>query len=174
LKRAKGHPDAPTPVSSPQKKRTHTLADTTINVLPSLLFAPVKQDLSPTYDVFGGNQNTAVASAPPPPSFPFTTPNSLPTSDKRDGTLLSFWKHETAEERNERNQREFEELSRTRESRELDDARAKAMSADRKRIQNKQRQQVHRDALRDIKISNGWKPNQKRVSFSLIIYEGQD
>jgi hypothetical protein len=92
------------------------------------------------YDVFGGNQNIAVASAPPPPSFPFTTPNSLPTSDKRDGMLLSFWKHETAEER-------FEELRRTWKSKELDDACAKAMSADWKRIQNKQCQQVHRDVL---------------------------
>jgi len=178
LKRAKGHPDAPTPSNSPQKKRVHTAADMTIDAPPPLLFQSVKQDFTHV----DRNALTATPIVSPPQLSP--KPESSPASDvfnndsdqsttRRDGTLMSFWKPETAEEKRQRNHRDFEELSRTREKRELEDARTKALRADRTRIRNKQRQQAHRTAVCDIKISNGWKPNQKRVCFPLFVYERQ-
>lgn len=145
-KRAKGHLDRPMPTSSPQKKRTRiATVDNTSLPQPSLLFPPSQSSTVPlSSDVFGIHRNN---------------------------TLTSYWKVETLEEKTERNHRDFEELSRTREERERQEERASAIQQDRQKMHDQERQQKHRDGIREIKVANGWKPHQKRVSIvSAMLY----
>ncbi|KAJ8579505.1 hypothetical protein M405DRAFT_870207 [Rhizopogon salebrosus TDB-379] len=99
----------------------------------------------PGNDVFGTGR-------PEPSSSGTATP----------GSLFTFWHRESTEERLERNSWEFEELSRTREQRELHAEHTEAMRKARKRADDCERQQKHRDVVRDEKIASGWKPYQKR------------
>ena len=147
LKRPKGHPDGPTPASSPQKKRTRA-PDTDPLSLPSLLFPP--SSVAPSSigsDVFGSEANV--------------TDDTKSTS----GTLFSFWSRETVQDRAERDSCEFEELRMTREARALTEERDKATQKARQRVIDREWQQKHRAVVRNRKIAAGWKPNQKRVSF---------
>jgi hypothetical protein len=148
-KRAKGHPDGPTPTSSPRKKRTRTTTiDDTSLPQPSLLF---------------------------PPSQSSTIPPSSRSSDifgiHRNNTLTSYWKVETLEEKTERNHRDFEELSQTREAREREEERASAIRRDRQRMHDRERQQKHRDGIREIKVANGWKPRYRNILKMPILLE---
>jgi hypothetical protein len=100
-------------------------------------------------DVFGGIEpNTNLSDDTAPPA----------------GTLFYFWSKESIADRVERNHRGFEELSQTREARELADERDRAFKRYRQRAGDRARQQRHRDVIREQKIASGWKPNQKRVS----------
>lgn len=156
LKRIKGHLDGPivTLGNSPQKKRTWVDVGTKDLPLPSLLFPPsVPEPLSASNDVFG-------------PSRPEAEPSS--DSAHTPGSLFTFWHRESAEEKTERNSQEFEELSKTREQRELSAERAEAMRKARQRAGDCERQQRHRDLIHNMKVASGWKPNQKHVSLRLI------
>jgi ribosomal protein L2 len=105
---------------------------------------------SPGYDVFGKTQVAATDSD---------------RSGSQKGTLFQYWAQESAEKRAERVQREFEELKDARERSKLADERREAGRKSRERAQLRERQQRHRERLRNIKIASGWKPRQKRVSY---------
>jgi len=148
LKRPKGHPDGPTPASSPQKKRIR-VPDTNCTPLPALFFPPSSgATSSASSDVFGSEADVTDG------------------TDSTSGTLFSFWQREMPQDRAERNHRGFEELSTTRETRALTEERNKAMQKSRQRTQDRQRQQKHRAVVRNRMIASGWKPNQKRISLS--------
>ena len=158
LKRLKGHPDGPTPANSPQKKRTRAVASNADDLpSPLLLFTvPLASAGLPSInqDIFG----TKTAAT-----------KSSDAADPEPGTLFSFWKWESAENTVERNHRDFEELTRTREKRELEEERMKAMREDRRRVDDRERQQRHRDKVQERRVANGWKPNQKRVSLLFLL-----
>jgi hypothetical protein len=149
MKRPKGHPDGPTPANSPQKKRVRaTVQDVPDLPSPRLLFpSAATKSPSPENDVFGTK-----------------APNGPRESGSMAGTLFSFWQCESIEEKTERDYRDLEELRKTREQRKLAEDRMVAMRKDRRRALDRERQQVHRDKVRDLKVANGWKPGQKRVS----------
>ena len=120
LKRPKGHPDGPTPASSPQKKRIRA-PDTDHLPLPSLLF-PLSS-VAPSSigsDVFGSEANV--------------TDDTTSTN----GTLFSFWPWETAQDRAERDSCEFEELRMTRETQALTEERDKATREARQRVSDRE------------------------------------
>jgi len=45
----------------------------------------------------------------------------------------------------------------------------KAMREDRRRVDDRERQQRHRDKVQERRVANGWKPNQKRVSLLFLL-----
>lgn len=149
MKRPKGHPDGPTPANSPQKKRVRTTVDDVAHMpSPQLLFpSAATKSVSPENDVF------STMAPKDPREFGSTA-----------GTLFSFWQRESVEEKTEHHYRDLEELRKTREQRTLAEDRMVAMRKDRQRALDRERQQVHRDKVRDRKVANGWKPGQKRVS----------
>lgn len=155
LKHAKGHLDGPiiTPGNSPQKKHAQAdVGETKDLPPPSLLFPPS------TLEPLSLSDNDVFGTGRPEPSSSGTA---------APGSLFTFWHRESTEEKSERNSREFEELSRTREQRELHAERTEAMRKAQKRADDRERQQKRRDVVRDEKIASGWKPYQKRVSFRL-------
>lgn len=154
LKHPKGHPNGPTPQNSPQKKRTRVkAADTSSPPPPKLLFPqPLSEPSTVKDDVFG---SASIQTA-------------LGGGKTRDGTLFSFWTNESEEEKTKRNCQDFEELRNTHERREFEDARMKAKQKDRERACARQRQSTRRDKVRNLKVANGWKPTQKRVSLNMF------
>jgi hypothetical protein len=109
---------------------------------------------------------SATTKLPSPENDVFGTkaPKGPRESGSTVGTLFSFWQRESVEEKTERHYRDLEELWKTREQRKLAEDRMVAMQKDRRRTLDRERQQVHRDKVRDLKVANGWKPGQKRVS----------
>ena len=157
MKRSKDHPDAPTPANSPQKKRVRKESGDVVDLpSPQLLFPSVatkssSKSSSNENDVFG------------------PTAHKAKQGSQAIGTLFHFWGQESIEEKTDRDHRGFEELRTTREQRELEEDRKTAMKRDRRRAYDRERQQEHREKVRERKVANGWKPGQKRVSQLIML-----
>lgn len=136
-KRPKGHPDAPTPPGSPQKKRPHTHGR----------------------DESDSTSNSSSHSRAPSPS---PLPKQL--SSKSNGRITMYFQIETAEEKATRLAKDWETLRRESAQNILQSERRALQREHQAKIANKARQQIHRDKKRDIRIANGWVPHQKRVS----------
>jgi len=151
LKRSDHHTDGPSSSDSPQRKRLKVSTSSLSSQLPPSSSPPQTpmEGNSPGYDVFGKTQVAATDSD---------------QSGSHKGTLFQYWARESTEKRAERMQREFEELKGVRERSKLADEHREAERKSRERAQVRERQQRHREKLRNIKIASGWKPRQKRVS----------
>jgi hypothetical protein len=153
LKRPKGHPDGPSPPSSPDKKRVR---DTSVNLHPSvpalvLPIVPPQIHIDTTSDIFG------------------PVDEKLPLKRGRNVKLETFFKVETAEAKLERTTRDFEGIAARREEQEFNDAHALTLRQARRHQGDRERQHKHRQASRERKIAAGWLPNQKRVSLSIDV-----
>jgi hypothetical protein len=147
LKRPKGHPDGPSPPSSPEKKRTRENTTSSRDTLtPVLLFPPqASSQISNMSDTMFGKPTMA-------PSL------------KRNAKLESFFTPESAEAKKQRITLDFERIAADKELQEFRDT----YEAERRKAQRRQfdreRQSKHRDIVRTQKIADGWQPHQKRVS----------
>jgi hypothetical protein len=157
MKRSKGHPDAPTPANSPQKKRVCKELDDIVDLpSPQLLFPSAATKSS---SESSSNENDV---------FGIATHKTTKQVSPEIGTLLHFWSQESIEEKTDRDHQGFEELRTTRERRELEEDRMTAMKKDWQRAHDREQQQEHREKVQERKVANGWKPGQKRVSQCII------
>ena len=139
-KQPKGHPDAPTPPGSPQKKQPHTHSR----------------------DESDSTSNSLSHSCAPSPS-----PLLKQLSSKSNGRITMYFQIEIAEEKATHLAKEWEKLRRESAQNILQ---SKCQALQRKhqaQIANKACQQIHRDKKRDIRIANSWVPHQKWVSRAL-------
>jgi hypothetical protein len=56
----------------------------------------------------------------------------------------------------------------SRKKRELEEERMEGMRKDRRRVGEREQQQRHRDKIREVRLANGWRPFQKRVSLQFL------
>jgi hypothetical protein len=171
-KRRKGHPDGPTPLPSPEKKRTRDSIST--EPVPFVLStSPKPQAISEAgaQDVFGYLNDDPPESVfagghgvDPVAEGRKSRENGRDDLKTRKDDLRAYWKKETIEEKEDRHYREWEELQRTHEARVFQDEQDKMRRRDKIRADNRARAQRHRDIVRENKIESGWVPFQKRVS----------
>jgi len=84
----------------------------------------------------------------------------------KNAKLTSFWSVETVGEREVRVQWEFAALRDEADANAMDEAHLQQLKLLRKRAGDRERQQKHRDMVREKKIATGWVPGKKRVSTS--------
>jgi hypothetical protein len=119
MKHLKGHPDAPTPANSPQKKQVCKGLDDVVDMpSPQLLFPSAatkssSESLSNENDVFG-----------------IVTHKTTKQASLEIGTLFCFWSQESIEEKTDFDHQDFEELRTTREWCELEEDQMTAMKKD--------------------------------------------
>jgi len=89
----------------------------------------------------------------------------------KNSKLTSFWSVETMGEREGRVQQEFAALRDEADANAMDEAHLQRLKLLRKRAGDRERQQKHRDLVREKKIAAGWIPGKKRVSTSLKVCE---
>ena len=82
----------------------------------------------------------------------------------KNSKLTSFWSVETVDEREGRVQREFAALRDEADANGMDEAHSQRLKLLRKRAGDRERQQKHREMVREKKIAAGWIPGKKRVS----------
>jgi hypothetical protein len=144
LKCDNNHIDAPTPPSSPAKKRTQVDIN---NASPPSRHIE-SHDISPL--IF-------------PISRPATpNPTQLAKSGPRN-KITSYWKIATPTEKEEMNQRHFQKIADNYEKATADAEEDKRRKLARGRTLVRERQQAHRDRSREKKIEAGWVPGKKRV-----------
>src|SRR5882762_10223268 len=110
MKRLKGHPDAPTPANSPQKKRVLKGLDDIVALPPPLLLFPSAATKSSSES--SSNENDV---------FGIVTHKTTKQVSLEIGTLFRFWSQESIEKKMDCDHQDFEELRTTRERRELEE-----------------------------------------------------
>ena len=84
----------------------------------------------------------------------------------KNSKLTSFWSVETLGERESRIQQEFAAFRDEADAIMMDEAHLQRLKLLRKRAGDRERQQKHREMVREKKIMEGWVPGKKRVSMS--------
>jgi len=88
----------------------------------------------------------------------------------KNSKLTSIWSIESAPEREVRVQREFAALRNDAETRAMNAAHSQRLKLLRKRADDRERQQKHREIVRAKKIAEGWVPGKKRVRLTVCKY----
>ncbi len=191
LKQSHNHPNAPTPNSSPQKKRVHQSPDGTIH-LHSLQFEPINssvnfsEDTEPTSltseditkelddmpaladvdasdDEGDGNGNENGISDG-------SRLSTRRTRHLKKPKITDFWTVETPENKVQRQSRNAENMEATCEYRLVDEQAIQMKKTEHRREGVKKRQQSYRDREHAKRVDAGWEPSsgnhQKRVRSS--------
>ncbi|KAJ7877815.1 hypothetical protein B0H13DRAFT_1892972 [Mycena leptocephala] len=169
LKRPKGHPDGPTPASSPEKKRIRESSPDR-SPPPGFEFNPRKLALAThtpldmidaASDVFGSASSTTRV------ALDFDDTGPLDEGKPKQTKLGSFFKVATQEEKDAMLARNAELYRGTREVRVAREEQQKYEAKLRKRDEDRERKQKSRAGIREQKIAAGWEPQprgRKRVS----------
>jgi len=181
--------NAPTPHSSPSKKRVRSVGveDPIAFHLPEIGISDRPADDQATTPPTTPRSSTPHPSSPPPsrcatpssdgesvhasgdtksvPESSTPGPSCLPVSTK-NSKITSFWKPELAAEKEERLHREFAKLREDAEKNDMETAHLKRLKLGRKRVGQNERQEKHRTKVREERMESGWVPGKKRVSHS--------
>lgn len=176
MKCDKRHPNAPSPPSSPVKKKTRISTVATDEIIqfppprflspittsPPQLFSPVD---SASYDNTTSPSPTTDNDAP---DSALVTVQSSRKASKNKGLLTSYWKVATSDQKAEMVSREFQKLRDNHEQYIEEHAHQERLRKSRVRALARECQQKHRDRSRERKITNNWVPGQKHVRFPHI------
>lgn len=180
FERPEGHPAAPTPPSSPTKKRSRS-DDTPPSprfIVQPLMFSPLQAaPCAPDSTLDPGpihcdESECHVLGSVEQRLSPENTSPSLPSNKRRKlkhTSINQYFSKETREDTLARNTRLLEIARRDGETRRNDAANALVAKVAADKVKNAEKQQRHRDRVRAQKVADGWKPNGERVSHTMKI-----
>jgi len=171
LKRPKGHPDGPTPATSPQKKRVRENPGN--SPPPPIAFAldsPVPDHKlggeMPVLvaDIFAAGQDKGNKGGCVDAKGGAADGAKTAKDHTQQSKLSKFWKVHSLEEKQDHLSRHFEQMKVDHEAREVRDVEKRRKEKARTRVADRERQQRHRDKEWKERVAGGWIPGQKRVS----------
>jgi hypothetical protein len=146
----------PCPTSPPHSSRYNSISPTNF----------VDHDSGPSSDISFEGPTVAVNSRLIAGKEPVTVRKGG-SGPLKNAKLTSFWSLETVGEREGRVQREFAALRDEADANAMDEAHLQRLKLLRKRADDRERQQKHRDMVREKRVEAGWIPGKKRVSLRL-------
>ncbi|KAK6974772.1 hypothetical protein R3P38DRAFT_3236594 [Favolaschia claudopus] len=171
LKRPKGHPDAPTPAASPEKKRIRDPSPERAPA-PQLNFTEAMQPDSSVPGEPGAEEPSDVFGAVR--AIDIEQGKANDSKEKREiqqSKLKSSFRVATKGEKEAMFSRNAELYNNTREERQARELREQQAALLRKQASNRERQQIHREKVRVQRVAEGWEPaprGRKRVRFRKV------
>ncbi|KAJ7759792.1 hypothetical protein DFH07DRAFT_772123 [Mycena maculata] len=168
LKRAKGHPDGPTPTSSPEKKRVRAVSRER-SPPPPLQFDPPEAS---TLLEHAKRDHASSASVPTDVFGSIQAPTQA--ASRQQSKIGSFFYVGTAEEKAQMHARNWEKMSNSRDVREALEEQEKYQSKLNATAKATERKQRSRAKQRAEKVAAGWEPQKCGRKRKLVELEDVD